>query len=91
MKLSVIRFGCAVSATWALVLLLTGAANLIWPTYGVDFLKMMDGLYPGYHFGQWGFGGVLVMTLYGIIDAWLVGVIFAWLYNTFMGKKTQTP
>jgi hypothetical protein len=87
MKLDVIRFGCAVASIWGLAVLLVGAANLIWPAYGVEFLKIIDSIYPGYHFGQGGFGGVLVATLYAIVDAWVFGVIFALLYNTFTKKK----
>ena len=87
MKLNVIRFGCALASIWGLAVLSVGVANLIWPAYGVEFLKIIDSIYPGYHFGQWGYGGVLVATLYAIIDAWVCGVIFALLYNTFTKKK----
>ena len=87
MKLDVIRFGCAVASIWGVVVFLAGVANLIWSTYGVAFLKIIDSIYPGYHFGEWGFGGVIVATLYAIIDAWIIGVIFALLYNQFTKKK----
>ncbi len=87
MKLDVIRFGCAVSLIWGFGVLSVGVANLLWPTYGVEFLKIVDSIYPGYHFGEWGLGGVFVATLYALIDAWIFGAIFALLYNTFMKKK----
>ena len=87
MKFDVIRFGCAVASIWGFVVLLVGAANMLWPSYGVGFLKIIDSIYPGYHFGEWGFGGVIVATLYAIIDAWIIGVIFALLYNKFTKKK----
>lgn len=87
MKFDVFRFGCAVASIWGLVILLAGVANLLWPTYGIEFLKIIDSIYPGYHFGQSGFGGVLVATLYAIIDAWIIGVIFALIYNKFTKKK----
>ncbi len=87
MKLDVIRLGCAVSAVWGLSVLLAGIANLIWPGYAVEFLKIIDSIYPGYHFGKWGFGGVVVGTLYAIVDGWIVGVIFALLYNCFTKRK----
>ncbi len=88
MKLNVIRFGCALSTIWGLIVFLVGLGNLLWPSYGVAFLKIVDSIYPGYHFGQWGFGGVVVATLYAVIDAWIMGVVFAWLYNKFTGKET---
>jgi len=88
MKLNVIRLGCALAAVWGLIVLSAGLANLIWSGYAVEFLKTVDSIYPGYHHGQWGFGGVVVATLYAAIDGWLVGVIFAFLYNLFTkGKK----
>jgi hypothetical protein len=88
MKLSVIRFGCAVASIWALAVFLVGLGNLLWPSYGVKFLEMIDSIYPGYHFGMWGLGGVIVATLYAVIDAWVFGVIFALLYNKFTKKIT---
>jgi len=85
MRLGVIRLGLAFGILWALMALLCGVANLIWPEYGVALLKFLDSIYPGYHFGQWGFGGVLVATLYAVVDGFVVGVVFAWLYN-LLGK-----
>jgi hypothetical protein len=85
MKLSVIRLGLTLAIIWALIALLCGIANLIWPEYGVSFLTFLDSIYPGYHFGQWGFGGILVATLYAAVDAFVVGAVFAWLYN-LLGK-----
>ena len=88
MKLSVWRLGLALAIIWALIALLCGIANLIWSEYGVAFLKFLDSIYPGYHFGQWGFGGILVATLYAAVDAFVVGAVFAWLYN-LLGKCTK--
>lgn len=88
MKLDVMRLGSALAIVWGGIVLLAGIANLIWPAYAVEFLKIVDSIYPGYHFGQWGFGGVIVGALYGLIDGFIVGVVFAWLYNLLMkGKK----
>ncbi len=87
MKLDVIRLGCTVSAVWGGAVFCVGLANLFWPTYGVEFLKIIDSIYPGYHFGLWGFGGVIVATLYAAIDGWIVGVVFALLYNFITRKK----
>ncbi|MFQ5722503.1 MAG: hypothetical protein ACE5GI_08415 [Candidatus Aminicenantales bacterium] len=87
MKFDVIRFGCTVSTIFGLAVLLTGIGNLIWPGYGKEFLEIIDSLYPGYHLGQWGFGGVLVGTLYAVLDGWVTGVVFAWLYNLLTKGK----
>lgn len=85
MKLSVMRLGLTLGIIWAAVALLTGIANLIWSGYGVALLKFLDSMYPGYHLGKWGFGGVIVATLYAVIDGFVVGVVVAWLYN-LLGK-----
>ena len=87
MKLDVVRLGFALSAVWGLIVLLVGIANLLWPGYAVAFLKIVDSIYPGYHYGQWGFTGVVVATLYAIIDGWVVGIVFAWFYNLFTKSK----
>ena len=81
MKLKVIQLGLALGILWSLIVLLVGVANLLLPCYGIAFLKIIDSIYPGYHFGKWGFGGVLIATLYAVLDGFVVGVIFAWLYN----------
>lgn len=90
MKLDVIRLGCAVSAVWGLMVLFAGIANLISPGYAEGFLKVIDSIYPGYHYGQWGFGGVVVATLYAVLDGWIVGVLFALFYNLFTKRKRQS-
>ncbi len=87
MKFGVVRFGCAVSSIWSLAVFSVGTANLFWPAYGVEFLKIIESIYPGYHFGKWGFTGVIVATLYAALDAWIVGVIFALIYNKLAKKK----
>lgn len=87
MKLDVMRFGFTMAIMWGAIVFLAGVANLIWPVYGVEFLKIVDSIYPGYHFGQWGFGGVIVGALYGLIDGFIIGMVFAWLYNLFMKRK----
>ncbi|MFC2169503.1 hypothetical protein ACFLRM_02970 [Acidobacteriota bacterium] len=89
MKLNVFRFGLAAGIVWALCVFLTGLGNLFSSSYGVGFLKVIESLYPGYHFGQWGFGGVLVAAGYAVVDGLVVGLVFAWLYNLFFRGKTE--
>lgn len=88
MKLHVCRLGYALAILWALVVFLVGIANLIFPTYGVAFLQVIDSIYPGYHFGKWGFGGVLVSSAYAALDGFIMGIVFGTLYNLLIkGKK----
>ncbi len=60
--------------------LLVGLAQLLFPGYGQAFLELGASLYPGYH-GPAGFGSVIVVTLYGLLDGAICGAIIAWAYN----------
>ncbi len=64
--------------------LLVGMLNLIFPGYGIGLLELGASIYPGYH-GAGGFGSVIVVTLYGLIDGAIAGALFAWLYNFVSG------
>ncbi len=84
MKLNVRALAIVSALVWGLAMLLTGLANLIWPSYGHDFLQVMASVYPGYH-ATHGFGEVMVGTLYGLVDGGVGGAVVAWLYNRFAG------
>jgi len=88
MKFNVIQLGLTLAIIWAVIVLLVGITNLIFPGYGVAFLQIVDSIYPGYHFGKLGFGGVIVATLYATLDGFILGIVFAWLYNLF-GKSMK--
>jgi len=70
---------------WALAFFLVAAGQQVWPTYGVMFLELMDGLYPGYAPG--GFGSVILGTAYAVVDGAICGAVFAWLYNRLLGTR----
>lgn len=81
MKLNVRALAFAAALTWGiLAMLLTGLANLIWPSYGREFLQVMASVYPGYHATR-SLGQVVIGTLYGLVDGAIGGTILAWLYN----------
>jgi len=84
MKLNVRALAIVSAVVWGLAMLLTGLANLIWPSYGHDFLQVMASVYPGYHATR-SFGEVVVGTLYGLVDAGVGGAAVAWLYNRLAG------
>lgn len=48
-----------------------GLVNLIWSSYGQQFLQLMASVYPGYHATS-NIAEVIVGTLYGFVDG-LVG------------------
>jgi membrane protease YdiL (CAAX protease family) len=67
---------------WGLAMLGMGLANLIWASYGHQFLQMMASIYPGYHATR-SVPELIVGTLYGFVDGLIGGAVFAWLYNQF--------
>ncbi len=83
MRLSIRSLAVTFGILWGGTVLLLGMANLIWPSYGVAFLQLVDSVYPGYHAGQ-GLGSVIVGTLYAILDGAVGGLVFAWIYNRFI-------
>lgn len=87
MRLSVRTMAITFGIFWAVAFLLIAGAQQIWPTYGVGFLEVMDGLYPGYAPG--GFGSVIMGSLYALVDGGIAGGLFAWLYNFVLGS-TET-
>jgi hypothetical protein len=88
MKFKVIQLGLTFTIIWAATILLVGIGNLVFSGYGEAFLKIIDSLYPGYHYGQWGFGGVIVATLYAALDGFILGVASAWVFN-LLGKRMK--
>jgi len=85
MKLSVKGLALTTAIVWGGCILLTGTLNQIWAGYGVAFLDMARSIYPGYQ-AMSGFTGVIVGTLYGVVDGLIGGAVFAWLYNMLSGS-----
>jgi hypothetical protein len=71
---------------WGGCFLIVGLANLAFPPYGDAWLQLGASIYPGYH-GPSGFGSVIVVTLYAVLDGAICGCVFGWLYNTLAGSK----
>ena len=81
MKLLIKKFAITCSIIWGFAILIVSTSNLIWPTYGGEFLTVIASIYPGYEAMQ-GISSIIVGTLYAIVDAGIGGAIFAWLYNS---------
>ena len=65
---------------WGGCMLFVGLINMGAPSYGVEFLRMMSSVYPGFHDTRtW--GEVLLGMIYGLVDGAIAGLLFAWLYN----------
>ena len=82
MKFSVKGLAMAFGILWGLAMLGIGLANLIWSSYGQQFLQTLASVYPGYHATR-SVAEVVVGTLYGVVDGFIGGAVFARLYNQF--------
>lgn len=89
MRLSTKAMALAFGFLWGSGLLLVGLINLMYPSYGADFLRGMSSIYPGF-FHTRDFADVLMGTLYGLIDGAVAGWLLGWLYNAFAAHSQQT-
>jgi hypothetical protein len=71
-------------------MLFVGLLNAVFSPYGGEFLRLMSSVYPG---SRAGLVGVLVGTIWGILDGAVAGFLFAWLYNRFLplGRPPSGP
>jgi hypothetical protein len=88
MRLNITAMSMAFGLMWGVCMLIVGAANLIWPGYGLALLQLCASIYPGYHPGT-GMGSVITGTVYALVDGAIGGAVFGWLYNLFAGRKTE--
>jgi hypothetical protein len=86
MKLSLKALGLAGALLWGGAILLCGIANMIWPSYALEFLKAIASIYPGFH-ASGTFADVVVGTCYAGVDGGLGGMVLGWLYNLFAAKN----
>ena len=84
--LSVKALSITFAIFWGGSILITGLANLIWPSYGTAFLEVAASIYSGYQTTA-SFGAVMVGTLYGLLDGFIAGLIIGWLYNLFAARS----
>lgn len=89
MKLNLKALALTAGTMWALAILITGVANLIWSGYGTTFLQLLASIYPGYDATR-SIGAVIVGTLYALVDGAVFGLVFGWLYNLLVGKVSPT-
>ncbi len=82
MKLNIKAMALSLGIISCIMLILTGIANLIWPEYGSEFLKILSSIYPGYK-ASGTITDLVSGALYALVDGGLLGLLFAWLYNRF--------
>ena len=83
MKLSIKALSFTAAIFWGGAILIVAGANLVFPTYGINFLEIISSIYPGYQAGA-GVSSVFIGASYGLVDAAIGAAIFAWLYNYFV-------
>lgn len=83
MRLSPKSLAFACGLIWGGAILLVGLINLTSPSYGMEFLKLMSSVYPGFHASRT-FMDVLAGTGYGLVDGGIAGLVLGWLYNLFL-------
>ena len=88
MKLNIKALSVAMAILWAAAVFIVGLANLIWPTYGQAFLKVLASLYPGYQ-AAGTFGDMIAGGLYALVDGAIAGLVFGWLYNLIAGTRNS--
>ena len=87
MKIDVKAFALTLSLLFGMSVLFTNLANLLFPTYGLEILKIIAAAYPGYH-ANGSLLDILVGTTYALADGMLGGVIGGLLYNFFLFKRS---
>lgn len=76
-KLSICSLGMAFGITWGFGVLLLGV--LAWKfKYGILLLNLLSSMYLGYAATP---KGILIGTLWALLDGFICGVFVAWIYN----------
>lgn len=91
MRLSIKSTAIAAGLLWGCAILLVGLINLARPDYGMNFLAMMNSVYPWFHSSHT-VTSVAIGTIDGVFDGAIAGCLFGWLYNTTLdlSGKAQT-
>jgi CIC family chloride channel protein len=69
-------------------MLCVAVLNMAAPSYGIDFLKTMSSVYPGFHASR-SVLDLLVGAVYGMVDGGIAGLLTGWLYN-LMADSVKT-
>jgi hypothetical protein len=88
MRLSITGTAIAAGLLWGGAILLVGLINLARPGYGMDFLTMINSVYPWFHSSHT-FSSVVIGTFDGILDGAVAGCLFGWLYNTMLAMSSK--
>ncbi len=84
MKLNAKALAITFGLLWGGAVFLVALCHRFSPDYGVDFLRVVASIYPGYHIAGMKMG--IVGTLYAMLDGAVCGFLIAWLYNKLSDK-----
>jgi hypothetical protein len=82
MKLNAKKFGLAAGIVWGLNVFLTTLLSHF-TGYGIEFLSIMLGLYPGYSISPL---GSIIGMVYGFVDFFVIFYLVGRLYNWMQRK-----
>ena len=90
MSLSVKGLAWTGAVLWGGCFLLVGLLNQVRSSYGILWLTLGASIYPGYR-GPAGWGSVLLVVLWAVVDGAIAGALFGWVYNRFAGAGRTVP
>jgi hypothetical protein len=88
MKLNIRAAAATGAMVWGGAVLSVGIVNLLRPSYGGRFLRMVASVYPGYHYRR-SAGEVAIGTGYALVDGAFGGAVCAWLYNRCVPEEAS--
>ena len=87
-RLSLKAMAIAAGLLWSGGILFVGVINLIFPSYGNNFIQLTSSVYPWFHDTR-SIANVVIGTIDGFIDGAIAGLLLAWLYNAFVRVQTH--
>ena len=87
-RLSLKAMAIAAGILWSGGILFVGVINLIFPSYGSDFIQLTSSVYPWFHDTR-SIVNVMIGTIDGFIDGAVAGLLLAWLYNAFVRVQSH--
>jgi hypothetical protein len=80
MRLSAKAMTIASAILWGAAMFIVGIVNLIAPSHGAEFLRLISSVYPGFHDSRT-FLGVIAGAMCGIVGGAIAGFLFGSIYD----------
>jgi hypothetical protein len=90
MKLDTKAMAISTGALWGGAVLATALINVAKPTYGKEFLRMVESIYPGYRATR-GPKHIVIGAAYAFLDGAMFGAAVSAIYNCLeSGAKEES-